>query len=177
MCSEMSFLQFAELQTDQGTLIFPMKNCSLDAFRSRCHTGSDLLAWSLHKVCLQCMRSEALTSHARCDSTMPPCPLALPLSIWDIWGLALGVIADHAGFECTAFAVRYSGWYPPWDALLPSVSEGPYTGPVQALTKYSSSNTVSPMWTQQHGSRISAVPLFSNHRVTQPQGHVSASPA
>lgn len=65
----------------------------------------------------------------------------------------------------------------PWDALLLPVSEGLYTWSVQALAEYSSSNTVSPMWTQQHGSWFSAVPLFSNRRVTQPQGHVSASPA
>lgn len=109
----------------------------------------------------------------------PPCPQVLspsPLSISDIWGLALGVMADHVGFVyCLCSMIP--GWYPPWDALLLPVSEGPYTGPLRALAKYSSSNTVRPMQTQQHGLWISAVPLFSNHRVTQPQGRVSASPA
>ena len=41
---------------------------------------------------------------------------------------------------------------PPRDALLLPVSEGPYTRPLQALAKYGSGNTVSPMWTQQRGS-------------------------
>lgn len=48
MCSEVSFLQFAELQTDQGTLIFPVKNCSLDTFS---------LSHSFRSACLEPVQS------------------------------------------------------------------------------------------------------------------------
>lgn len=140
MCSETSFLQFAELQTDQGTLIFPMKrNCSLDTFRSHCHTGAGLLAWSLDKVCLQCMRSEPLTSHAHCGSAIPLCPLALP-------SLHLRHLAIGSGCNSRSYwlCVLIPGWFSPWDDLLLPVSEGPYTGPVQALAKYSSSKYCQP---------------------------------
>lgn len=82
-----------------------MKSCSLNTFRSHCHTGWGLLAWSLHRACVRHTRSEAVTGHVRVALLCPRDLSPSPRSIRDIWGLALGVVADPAVFECAVCAV------------------------------------------------------------------------